>query len=317
MVDQNVTGLLSISEDIENNLNIFLHIFVLLYADDTVLMAETPETLQKQLDIFHEYCLKWKLKVNVDKTKIVCFSNGRLPQNLRFTFDNREVEVVKEFNYLGILLTKTGNFKRAIKSQTDKGTKAMYEILKRGKLHNLSISCQLDLFDKVVKPVLLYGSELWGFSNCDLIERVHLKFCKILLTLKTSTPNCMIYSELCRYPLYIDIKQRMVSYWAKLVMGKHSKMSTVMYRLMFSLYNSKDVNFSWLESVRNVFYECGYSFVWDTQTFISDVWLKACIKIRLQDQFQQTWQETVQNSSKALNYRIFKETFIFENYFDI
>jgi hypothetical protein len=46
---------------------------------------------------------------------------------------------VKEFNYLGLLLTKTGNFKRAIKTLADKGTKAMYEILKRGKFHNLSI----------------------------------------------------------------------------------------------------------------------------------------------------------------------------------
>jgi hypothetical protein len=55
---------------------------------------------------------------------------------------------------LGLLLTKAGNFKRAIKTLPDKGTKAMYEILKRGKFHNLSISCQLDLFDKVVKPIL-------------------------------------------------------------------------------------------------------------------------------------------------------------------
>jgi hypothetical protein len=48
----------------------------------------------------------------------------------------------------------------------------MYEILKRGKFHNLSISCQLDLFEKVVKPILLYGCELWGLSNWDIIERV-------------------------------------------------------------------------------------------------------------------------------------------------
>ena len=92
-----------------------MNIFVLLYADDTVLMAETPEDLQKQLNIFHDYCLARKLKVNIDKTKIVCFTNGRLPQNLKFTYSNSEIEIVKEFNYLGLLLTKTGNFKRAIK----------------------------------------------------------------------------------------------------------------------------------------------------------------------------------------------------------
>ena len=37
------------------------------------------------LNIFHDYSLAWKLKVNIDKTKIVCFTNGRLPQNLQFS----------------------------------------------------------------------------------------------------------------------------------------------------------------------------------------------------------------------------------------
>jgi hypothetical protein len=59
-------------------------------------------------------------------------------------------------------------------------SKAMYGILKSGEFHNLSISCQLELFDKVVKPILLYGYELWRLSNCNIIERVYLKYCKII-----------------------------------------------------------------------------------------------------------------------------------------
>jgi hypothetical protein len=37
----------------------------------------------------------------------------------------------------------------------------------------------------MVKPILLYGCEVWGFSNNDIIEKVHLKFCKLLLHLKS------------------------------------------------------------------------------------------------------------------------------------
>ena len=55
--NHNVTGLLTNSQDIKNIMNIYMNIFVLLYADDTVLMAETPEDLQTQLNIFHNYCL--------------------------------------------------------------------------------------------------------------------------------------------------------------------------------------------------------------------------------------------------------------------
>jgi hypothetical protein len=43
---------------------------------------------------------------------------------------------------------------------------------------------------------------------------------KTILRLKVSTPNFMVYGELGRYPLEIDIKVRMISYWYKLIQGK-------------------------------------------------------------------------------------------------
>ena len=52
------------------------------------------------------------------------------------------------------------------------------------------------------------------------LKKIHLKFCKILLNLKTSTPSYMVYGELGRYPIYIDIKIRTVCYWARLIIGK-------------------------------------------------------------------------------------------------
>ena len=111
----------------------------------------------------------------------------------------------------------------------------MYEVIKKGRKHGLSISCQLDLFDKLVKPVLLYGCEIWGFGNNDILEKVQLKFCKLLLHLKSSTPNCVIYGELGRYPINLDIKVRMVSFWVKLVCGKPTKLSATIYKLLFKL----------------------------------------------------------------------------------
>ena len=64
--DKYVTGLESISDDLENQLNIYLILFIILYADDTVILSESESDLHAQLDAFHEYCLTWKLKVNID-----------------------------------------------------------------------------------------------------------------------------------------------------------------------------------------------------------------------------------------------------------
>ena len=47
----------------------------------------------------------------------------------------------------------------------------MYEVIRRGKRHHLSIECLLGLFDKIVKPILLYGCEVWGFSHNNVIEK--------------------------------------------------------------------------------------------------------------------------------------------------
>ena len=68
-------------------------------------MAESDADLQKQLDSFSDYCDIWRLKVNVEKSKIVVFSQGRTPYNLKFNLKGKQLEIVDEFNYSGVLLT--------------------------------------------------------------------------------------------------------------------------------------------------------------------------------------------------------------------
>jgi hypothetical protein len=43
----------------------------------------------------------------------------------------------------------------------------------------------------------------------------------------------------------------------------------------------------------------------------------ALIRNRLHEQFTQEWHSLIQNSPKAINYRLFKDNFEFENYFNI
>ena len=53
---------------------IYLKMYCLLYADDTILLAESTRDLQEALDTLDTYSNDWDLKVNSDKTKIVIFS---------------------------------------------------------------------------------------------------------------------------------------------------------------------------------------------------------------------------------------------------
>jgi hypothetical protein len=62
---------------------------------------------------------------------------------------------------------------------------------------------------------------------------------------------------------------------------------------MHNLSLSNNINFGWIEFVKGVFDNCGYTYEWETHPFITDIWLKQVIKVRLQDQFRQLWLSTL------------------------
>ena len=46
----------------------YIYLFLLLYADDTIVLDECPEDLQRALDMLKIYCEFWGLDINVRKT---------------------------------------------------------------------------------------------------------------------------------------------------------------------------------------------------------------------------------------------------------
>jgi hypothetical protein len=135
---------------LETELEIYLKIFVMLYADDTILLAASAEDLQVQLNAFGEYCDNWKMKMNVNKTKIMVFGFGKLRQNLKFTYKNVDIEIVKQFNYYGVIFTKTCNFYVTKKHLADKALKAMYEVQYSPKAFNCTRRSSADSVNTIV-----------------------------------------------------------------------------------------------------------------------------------------------------------------------
>ena len=81
----------------DENIHIFLRIFVLLFTDDTVLFSNTKEDLQGTLNIFENYCTAWKLSVNTSKTKVMMFSGGRLTKDQLFYFNGNKLDTLSEY----------------------------------------------------------------------------------------------------------------------------------------------------------------------------------------------------------------------------
>ena len=77
----------------------------LFYADDTIILADSPLELQFALEELEVYCRNWKLIVNEGKTKVLTITYGR-QDHQTFYYNNKELEEVDEFCYLGITFTK-------------------------------------------------------------------------------------------------------------------------------------------------------------------------------------------------------------------
>ena len=119
----------------------------------------------------------------------------------------------------------------------------------------------------------------------------------------------MVLGELGAYPLHINIKTRMVSFWNRL--NNQNKLSYSLYSLVCSLGNTSP----WVNYIQSILNNCGLSYVWTSQCLgINANWLKRAIELCYQDQFQQHWHSIIDNSNKCSIYRMFKSKFQFESY---
>ena len=106
-----------------------LKLFILLYADDTAILAESEGDLKNALVKYENYCNAWKLTVNVDKSKIIVFSKGR-QTNYDFNLCGSRLEIVKEYKYLGILFNRSCSFYKNNFFIASQATKASFSLLK-------------------------------------------------------------------------------------------------------------------------------------------------------------------------------------------
>ena len=86
----------------------------LLYADDLVIFSSPAKKLQIILNKLESFCENADLSVNLDKTKIMILNNcGKSLNNYLLRYGAGELETVKSYKYLGLIMSPFGNFNLA------------------------------------------------------------------------------------------------------------------------------------------------------------------------------------------------------------
>ena len=203
------------------------NIMMLYFADDIVDGADTVGRLQYMINALENYCDKLGMHVNLTKTKIIVFRRGEILKKYE------KLEVVSFYKYLGLMFTSKLKWtlsKKTIALQAEKAFNLLY--MHNSKCGSLSVNIMLDLFDKIVLPILLYGSQIWGTDWSDVIENVHISFCKRILRVHSSTPNAAVLGI---YPLAVHYHTTCLKYWLKLLKMPNNRYLKACYLMLKNL----------------------------------------------------------------------------------
>ena len=299
-----------------DEIEVYFKLYILLYADDTVILAESAVELQSALNAMFLYCKSWDLEVNPAKTKITIFSNRKPPDVPKFMYNGQELDVDDTFVYLGTMFSYNGRFIKNNQRLYDQARKAMFAVLSKSRKLHLPVDIQLQLFDSMVIPILLYGSEVTGFEKHDILERLCTQYYKIVLKVKKTTPNLMLYGELGRCPISVLIKSRMIGFWQRIVKGKQDKISSKLYHILLEMHNRDFFHSKWLLYIKSILNDCDKDYFWLNQNE-SPANISMNVKLKLMELHSTSWKHSIFDSPKCLNYRIFKEDFTLEKYFNI
>jgi hypothetical protein len=275
-----------------------LSLFLLMYADDLVLLSESAAGLQTQIDSLYTYCNQWGLEVNTEKTKILVFRKaGRVKHS--FFYNDIKLDNVDKFAYLGVNLNYNNKFNVTEKTLSEQGRKACLALYSNTKGHCLNQETRLSLFDCYVNSILSYASEVWGANKGLNIEKVHLEYCRQLLGVKKSTNKVMIYSELGIYPLQYIRTYNIIKYWCKLLKTDNTILKCC-YEYQFECAEN-DVEHTWAYFVKKTLFNLGFNDVWSNQEL--DESMLPIIKQRILDQYVQLSRCEMDASVKCTTYK--------------
>ena len=283
----------------------------LMYADDLILLSTSHNGLQKSLDGLYGYCERWKLQVNMKKTKCMVFAKGANTKDPTFLLNNKPLSFTNTYKYLGVTISKVQcKFTATLEDLSCKANKAMYALLNKLPLKITPVQTWLKIFDTCITPILLYASEVWGaFINRNwtewekmCIEKVHTQFLKRLIGVNRATTNAMVRGELGRHSLLEQITTRNLKYLNYIETKEDNcliKQAAIFEKSRTQSLNLYSISKDYKNRDQNTDFE-GMS--------------KKQVNNYIRDSFDDEWRTYLNNYSKADTYKTFKNTVNLESY---
>ena len=139
----------------------------LLFADDTTLVADSEEKLYRLVGEFGRVCERRKLKVNVDKSKVMRCSRYGNEHRMHVILNGEPLYEVDCFKYLGSQVAADGGCEMDVVHRMNEEYRAWGALKSVLSNRGLGIKANMCLYEGVIVSTALYGAEEWGMRSAE------------------------------------------------------------------------------------------------------------------------------------------------------
>ena len=197
--------------DLAHDLSVIDGLKHAFFADDLETDSENPQTIQLSLTAIETWCDANEISVNLRKTKVMKIRNGgRIPNNTKFYYKGELVEIVNEYEYLGVTIQPTLVFTKHIQKKIMK----CYNVIgSMTNLSRLSIDTAMKVFNIKIRPIIEYGlkeiSPFLKVRNLNDIDKIKATYLKRVLAVHKSTRNTLTLMMASEDSLTEDLQRKL------------------------------------------------------------------------------------------------------------
>jgi hypothetical protein len=188
----------------------------LRYADDTVLLSNSPEGLEKLILSVKKHSEEQNLLLNAKKTKTMTIDKAPTPPDIGINCDNK-LESVNRFEYLGSLITNNGDCSEEIRRRLAIAAKRLAQLKNVWK--SADKPTKIKFLRTCIFPIATYGCETWTITQTAerritaFEMRCYRRALRISWIEKRSNNDILEELNICEKWLLNTIKSRKLTYF--------------------------------------------------------------------------------------------------------
>ena len=165
--------------------------------DNIVLVALSEADMQNMLNKLHDWCKRWRVLINTDKSTIVHFRAPRKKRSeSQFRIGGNILQITDKYKYLGVIFSEKKDYTLNVGNLAAAGGRALGAII--SKIHSLKefgIKTYEKLYSACVVPILDYCSSVWGYKDFSCVDTVQNKSIRYFLGVHKFAPNLAINGD--------------------------------------------------------------------------------------------------------------------------